>query len=59
MALNLDEVRDFVNDHIVTFHQKKVQSLESLNLNNLLRRKNPYLFRAKNLEEVEKEITWN
>lgn len=46
--LNLDIVRDYVNENIVDFHQRKLKSLEELKLEKLLT-KNPYLFRAKNL----------
>jgi hypothetical protein len=46
--LNLDEVREYVNQNIVDFHQRRIKSLEELNLDKLLK-KNPYLFRAKNL----------
>lgn len=47
--LSLDEVREFVNANIVTFHEKKLKSLENLSLETLLKKKNPYLFRAKNV----------
>lgn len=46
--LNLEEVRDYVNEHIVDFHQRRINSLETLTLERLLN-KNPYLFRAKNI----------
>jgi hypothetical protein len=46
--LNLNLVKDYVNEHIVDFHQRKLRSLEELKLEKLLT-KNPYLFRAKNL----------
>lgn len=46
--LNLDDVRNYVNENIVDFHQRKLKSLEELKLDKLLT-KNPYLFRAKNL----------
>lgn len=46
--LPLDEVNNFVNEHIVDFHQRRLKSLEELKLNKLLK-KNPYLFRAKNI----------
>lgn len=46
--LNLADVRDYVNDHIVDFHQRRIKSLEELRLDKLLT-KNPYLFRAKNI----------
>jgi hypothetical protein len=47
--LNLDQVREFVNANIVRFHDRRIHSLETLELGDLLRKKNPYLFRAKNL----------
>src|SRR3989338_9047278 len=46
--LNLNEIRNYVNENIVDFHQRKLKSLEDLKLGKLLT-KNPYLFRAKNL----------
>ena len=46
--LNLADVRDYVNDHIVDFHQRRIKSLEELRLDKLLT-KNTYLFRAKNI----------
>ncbi len=47
-SLNLDDVREYVNDNIVVFHQGRIKTLEGLQLERLLR-KNPYLFRAKNI----------
>ena len=46
--IDLDEVREYVNENIVGFHNAKVKSLEQLSLEKLLR-KNPYLFKAKNI----------
>jgi len=43
------QIEAFVNEHIGTFHAKRVEGLKKLKLNELLQRKNPYLFRAKNL----------
>jgi hypothetical protein len=48
VPLNLTDVREYVNENIVDFHQRRIKSLEQLNLNKLLR-KNPYLFKAKNI----------
>lgn len=45
--LNLDQVRQFVNTTIVSFHQRRIASLEQLTLKKLLEKKNPYLFKAK------------
>lgn len=47
--LNLDEVREYVGENIGTFHQKRLNTLSTLTLRTLLTKKNPYLFRAKNL----------
>lgn len=47
-SLNLNDVKDYVNENIVDFHQRRLKSLEELKLEKLLT-KNPYLFKAKNL----------
>ncbi len=47
--LNLKEVADFVNKNISLFHQSKLSTLKSINLKALLKKKNPYLFKAKNI----------
>lgn len=53
--LDLDSVNEYVNEHIVDFHQRKLKSLEELKLEKLLT-KNPYLFRAKNLTTASELI---
>lgn len=53
--LDLNAVNDYVNEHIVDFHQRKLKSLEELKLKKLLT-KNPYLFRAKNLTTASELI---
>lgn len=45
--LDLTDVSQYVEDNIGTFHQKRVARLGSLSLSEVLRRKNPYLFKAK------------
>ncbi len=47
--LTNEEIRRFVEDNIQIFHDKRLEKLQSLQLTTVLRRKNPYLFRAKNL----------
>jgi hypothetical protein len=47
--LSLDRVNEFANENIVDFHQKRINSLENLKLDKLLK-KNPYLFKAKNIQ---------
>ena len=45
--LSLNDVTKYVEDNIGHFHQKRISSLDGLSLKNVLKRKNPYLFRAK------------
>ncbi len=47
--LNLVDVKDYVEKNIGTFHSKRLQSIEQLKLSKILKRKNPYLFKAKNI----------
>jgi hypothetical protein len=56
MNLNLDEVCEFVNLNIVDFHERRINSLEELDIKKLLR-KNPYLFKAKNIRTAPELIT--
>jgi len=39
----------YVEKNISTFHIKRLQNLEELKLSKILKRKNPYLFKAKNI----------
>ena len=45
--LNLKDVSQYVEKNIGTFHEKRIQSLDGLKLIKVLKRKNPYLFKAK------------
>lgn len=45
----LQAATQYVDLNIKSFHDAKLKSLKSLSLDKLIRRKNPYLFRAKNL----------
>ncbi|MDZ4792260.1 MAG: PmeII family type II restriction endonuclease [Hyphomicrobiales bacterium] len=46
--LRLAEVASFIENHIGPgFHDKKIDKVKRLTLNDVLRRKNPYLYRAK------------
>jgi Type II restriction endonuclease EcoO109I len=45
--LNLDDVTRYVEENIGVFHQKRIESLDRLKLSQVLKRKNPYLFKAK------------
>lgn len=54
--LDLNQVRNYVNENIVDFHKRRLKSLEDLKLEKLLK-KNPYLFKAKNLQTANSLIT--
>jgi Type II restriction endonuclease EcoO109I len=45
-----EEVTRFVETTIVSFHENRAKKIEKLKLSDLLRNKNPYLFKAKHLE---------
>lgn len=45
--LKLSDVTDYVDQNIGTFHAARLDSLNRLALKEILKRKNPYLFRAK------------
>ncbi len=50
MKLNLNEVREYVEKHISIFHQKRFEYVSTtIELDKILKQKNPYLFRAKNI----------
>lgn len=48
--LNIQEVQTYVETHIADFHKDRLEALKKLKLKSVLKRKNPYLFRAKNVE---------
>ena len=47
--LNIEDVRSYVEENISSFHIARIESLNKLKLSKILKRKNPYLFRAKNM----------
>ncbi len=54
--LILSDVTNYVEHNIGVFHQKRIQSLDSLKLSQVLKRKNPYLFKAKYVLTAEQII---
>jgi hypothetical protein len=54
--LNLKDVLQYVEQNIGTFHQKRIQSLDGLKLSQVLKRKNPYLFKAKHVLTSEQIV---
>lgn len=58
--LKLTDVTQYVEDNIAIFHDKRVKSLDDLKLKDVLKRKNPYLFKAKNIltsEQIIRSLT--
>lgn len=54
--LNLKDVLQYVEENIEVFHEKRIQSLNNLRLSRILRRKNPYLYKAKNVLTADEII---
>ena len=48
-SIKIEDVRTYVKQNITSFHQGRLDSLKQLKLNDILERKNPYLFKAKNI----------
>src|ERR1017187_3395084 len=46
-SVTVREITKFIEEHIPEFHRKRLVSLTGLKLQKVLRRKNPYLFKAK------------
>ncbi|HUS49629.1 MAG TPA: PmeII family type II restriction endonuclease [Candidatus Paceibacterota bacterium] len=50
MKLNLNEVKQYVEKYISIFHQKRLEYVSTtIELDKILKQKNPYLFMAKNI----------
>lgn len=50
--INLNDVVNFVEGNIGEFHKRRADSLQNLSLTQVLKRKNPYLFKAKNINDA-------
>ncbi|MEL3913501.1 PmeII family type II restriction endonuclease [Treponema pedis] len=55
--LKIDDVKVYVEKNISIFHKKRISSLDSLKLSTILKRKNPYLFKAKNILTAEQIVS--
>jgi hypothetical protein len=54
--LNLQDVSHYVEQYIGKFHDARLQGIKNLNLHDVLKRKNPYLFKAKNVGKADEII---
>lgn len=50
--ISLKDIVNFVEQNIGEFHQRRALSLQNLKLAQVLRQKNPYLFKAKNINDA-------
>lgn len=50
------EIKQFIEENIPAFHQKRLESLEGLKLDKVLQRKNPYLFKAKDINTASELV---
>ena len=58
-SIDVSNVVEYVESHIGDFHRKRIESLDKLSLDKVLLRKNPYLFRTKNIltsEQIVREL---
>lgn len=53
MAIDLNKIHEYVEANLSLFHSKRLESLDRLDISKIIERKNPYLFRAKNLGPAE------
>ncbi|RPI07045.1 MAG: cytosolic protein [Ignavibacteriae bacterium] len=54
--ISLTDVENYVNENIGAFHENRVNILKKIKLNQVLQKKNPYLFKAKNLLTAERLV---
>ncbi len=58
--LKIVDVQKYVEQNISTFHEKRISKLDTLKLSTVLKKKNPYLFKAKHIltsEGIVKSLT--
>lgn len=51
-----NEIDKFIKEKVGEFHQKRIDAIKTLTLTKLLERKNPYLFKAKNVNTAEELV---
>ena len=54
--LEIQKVVKYVEENIAAFHIKRIESINKLKLSQVLKRKNPYLFKAKYMQTSEQII---
>lgn len=54
--LDLNDVVKYVKNNIGVFHRKRIERLKKLKLKTVLKKKNPYLFKAKNIQTASEIV---
>ena len=52
----ISDVVQYVEENISSFHKKRLRKIETLKLKEVLQKKNPYLFKAKNIQTADEII---
>ena len=55
-SITQQEITDYVEENIQAFHQRRLDSLRKLKLMDVVKRKNPYLFKAKNIDTASEFV---
>jgi len=57
--LSQEELQEFISEGVITpFYDIRLQKLNGLTLNEIMKRKNPYLFKAKNIQTAEELVRY-
>jgi len=56
MPIEISELQQFVKDNISSFHESRIIALNTLKLSKVIERKNPYLFKAKNINTADEFV---
>ncbi len=51
--VEIEAVKNFINENIAGFHRSRISAIGKLQFESVIKRKNPYLFRAKNIITAE------
>ena len=54
--LNIKDVAEYVENNINDFHQKRIKKVSTIKLTSILKRKNPYLYKAKNILKLNSSL---
>lgn len=56
-SLKNDDIIKYINENIDFFHKTRLEKLKKLKFKNIIKRKNPYLFKAKNIQKAYEIVT--